>query len=334
MATKWINYLKKLTKEKTVISLSQLSSKLKKEKKVALICHIRPDGDTLGSAMALSLALNNLGIVSDVFCDDSVPSRFLFLNSMGSIKRQLNGDYSAIVAIDCADISRLGDYYDIFLKHKNTYLIDHHISNTRFAKYNYVVDNASNCENILQLIKELNVPIDKEIANLLAMGIMTDTGNFRHKNVTPNTLYSAALLLEKGADLNSIYYQMFSKQSKERAKLFGQTMSKIRYFLDDRFAVASIRLSDLQSTNAKPDETEGFIDFVMGIEGIEVGACVMEIALNKFKISFRSKGTDVNAVASTFGGGGHVLASGCQISGEYEEIIDKITFAIKSHLPE
>ncbi len=315
-----------------MISLSELSSKLKQEKSVALFCHIRPDGDTLGSALALSCALKNLGIRAQVFCDDVVPSRFFFLDEVKEVKREIDGEYSAFVAIDCADTTRLGNLYDAFSRHKNTYLIDHHVSNTRYAKINYVFDNSSNCENILALIEELGVDINKEIATLLVMGIMTDTGNFRHKNVSANTMFSAGKMVEKGADLNTVYYHMFTKQSKERAKLFGQTMSKIRYFLDDRFAVATIRLTDIEESKARPEDTEGFVDFVMGIDTVEVGACIMELALNKFKISFRSKGADVNAVAGTFGGGGHVLASGCQINGEYEEVIDKITFAVSRYL--
>ena len=315
-----------------MISLSELSSKLKQEKSVALFCHIRPDGDTLGSALALSCALKNLGIRAQVFCDDVVPSRFFFLDVAKEVKREIDGEYSAFVAIDCADSTRLGNLYDAFVKHKNTYSIDHHVSNTRYAKINYVFDNSSNCENILALLEQLNVDIDKEIATLLVMGIMTDTGNFKHKNVSANTMFSAGKMVEKGADLNTVHYHMFTKQSKERAKLFGQTMSKIRYFLDNRFAVATIRLTDIEQCKARPEDTEGFIDFVMGIDTVEVGACVMELASNKFKISFRSKGADVNAVAGTFGGGGHVLASGCQISGEYEEVVDKITFAVSRYL--
>lgn len=316
-----------------MISLTELSNKLKSERKIALFCHVRPDGDSLGSALALKNALNNLGIEADVYCDDPVPSRFFFLNVVKVVKNSLDGDYTALVAVDCADITRLGSFSETFLSHKNTYIIDHHISNTRFAKVNYVADNASNSENVLDLISEMNSNIDNETANLLLMGVMTDTGNFRHKNVTPKTFYSAGKLLELGADVNNIYYHMFSAQSKERAKLFGQTMSKIRYFLNGRFAVATVRLIDFESTGAEQSETEGFIDFVMGIKGVEIGACVMETQKDKYKISFRSKAADVNAVAGTFGGGGHVLASGCQISGDYEEVVDKVYLAVKRELP-
>ena len=130
-------------------TIQELSLKLKKEKSVAIFCHIRPDGDTLGSALALFHALNNLGIKAKVFCDDTVPSRFFFLKSASLVENTFSGEYSAMLAIDCADISRLGSFYDEFSKHKNTYSIDHHVSNTRYAKENLVIDNASNCENVL-----------------------------------------------------------------------------------------------------------------------------------------------------------------------------------------
>ncbi len=317
-----------------MISLTELSAKIKGERSVALFCHIRPDGDALGAALAFKLALKYLGIKADVFCEDPVPPRFLFLKETATVKKSIDGDYTAFIAIDCADITRLGEFAEKFLAHKNTYIIDHHISNTRFAKTNFVRETSSNCENVLDLINELQVPIDEQTANLLAMGIMTDTGNFRHKNVTPKTLYSAGLMVEKGADLNTIYYHMFQAQTKQRAKLFGRVMDKIRYFFDGRFALATVRLEDFSACEAEQNETEGFIDFVMGVIGVEVGACVMETQKNKFKVSFRSKGTDVNAVAGTFGGGGHTLASGCQIQGEYEEVVDKICFAVKRELPD
>lgn len=315
-----------------MISLSELSSKLKKETKVALFCHVRPDGDTLGSALALSLALNNLGVRAEVFCEETVPARFCFLKSANNVKNTFSGEFSALIAIDCADITRLGVFGEVFLKHKNTYSIDHHVSNTRYAKVNYVCDSSSNCENMLNLIEEMGASIDAEMANLLAMGIMTDTGNFKHKNVSANTLSATAKLVQNGADLNAISYYMFTKQSKNRAKLFGLTMSKIKYFLDDRLAVAFVSVSDIESSGATKDETEGFIDFVMGIDSVKVGACVLEMAKNKYKISFRSKGPDVNAVANAFGGGGHVLASGCQIQGEYEEVVDKIRFEVSKYI--
>ena len=315
-----------------MISLNGLAEKLKGEKRVALICHIRPDGDSLGSAAALCAALEKAGVEAETYCSDPVPEKFFFLEQFRSVKQKLEGEYSALIAMDCADIYRLGDAAAVFAAHKNTYSIDHHVSNSRFAKINYVYDCAANCENVYKLIRALKVDADKNICNLLLTGISTDTGNFRHKNVTPETMRIAADLIEGGADLNNIYYYMFSAQSSRRAKLFGDVMSRIRYFSEGKTAVISVMLSDLNKTGAKADETEGFIDFIMGIEGVEVGVCVMEISAYKFKISLRSKKADVNAVAGIFGGGGHVLASGCQLQGEYEEVIDKITSAVNKYL--
>ncbi len=320
-----------------MIDLSLLAKKLKCEKQVALFCHVRPDGDTLGSTLALKLSLESLGIRVDAICDDPVPARFSFLKEFSLVLDKPSlplNEYTALIAVDCASITRVGVNAEGFLKHKNTYCIDHHISNDRYAKYNYIVDNASNCENVFALIKEMEVTITKEIANLLATGLVTDTGNFRHNSVTPFTFETASCLRANGADFTEIVYHNFNKQTKERAKLFGLVMSKIRYFESDRFAVATVMQDDLKKSGAKSEETEGFIDFVMGIDCVQVGVCVMEMGKNKYKVSFRSKSVDVNAVASSFGGGGHVLASGCQIQGEYEEVVDKIRFAVSRQLPE
>lgn len=316
-----------------MLTLNNISENLVKHKNIAIFCHIRPDGDSIGSAVALKLALQSLNIEAEVFCADQIPERFLFFDEVKSIKKELVNEYSALVAVDCADDSRFAPYSEIFKLHKNTFNVDHHISNTRFARYNYVEDCAACSEIIFLLIKSMGIKITKEIATLLAVGIVTDTGNFRHKNVTERTLKFAGELLSFGADLNLIVRKMYTEQTPARAKLFGLTMSKIRYFHEGRLAIACVRLADFISTSAKQDETEGFIDFIMGIKGLEVGICIMEVKENSYKVSFRSRGeTDVNAIASTFGGGGHKLASGCILNGEYEEVVDKLQFAVSRYL--
>ena len=317
-----------------MITIKELSEKLFSFKSVALVCHVRPDGDTLGSALALSLALQSRGISTRVFCDDIVPEKFNFLSATSTVSKYQAGEYDAFVAIDCADRTRLGEIEKAFFANKNTFVVDHHISNGRYAKVNYVQDLPSNCEVVYDIITAANVQITKEIADLLAMGIMTDTGNFKHKNVRAETFAIMSSLVGAGADVNKINYHMFSKQSKARANLFAKVMAKIRYELDERMAIITITAENLQATGAKKDETEGFIDFIMGIVGVEVGVCLLEVANNKYKVSLRSKTTDVNAVASEFGGGGHVLASGCQLNGEYEEVVDRLVVAVKRHIIE
>ena len=311
-----------------MISLKTLAEKLRSEKKVALFCHIYPDGDTIGSAVALGFVLSDAGVPADVYCPAEVPEKYKFLKGSESVKTEFNRDagYTAYVAVDCADVSRLGKFGEEFTGARvTTYVIDHHISNTRFADYNYVADRATNAENVFMLAKELKTDITPETANALATGVVSDTGNFKHKNVTPDTLRIAAELVACGADLNNIYFNCFSSQSPARAKLFGLTMEKIRYFKDGKIALITITRDALGKTGAKNEETEGFIEFIMGIKGVEIGISVMETGDDVYKISLRSVSADVNAVARTFGGGGHVLASGCRICGEYEEAGDRIT---------
>lgn len=315
-----------------MISKTQFAQKLFSEKSIALFMHMRPDGDTIGSTLALYSALISKGIDAKVFCVDTIPNKFGYLPLILQVNNKFSGEYSALVSVDCADVTRMGDFAVVFSSHKNTYNIDHHVSNCGYAKFNYLVDNASNCENVYDLITEIGINITPEIADLLLTGIITDTGNFNHSNVTPQTLEKAGKLLSCGANINKITYYNFKAQTKERAKLHGIVSSKIRYFLNDRFGVMTITQDDFLKSGASQDQTEGFIDFLMGVESVEVGACIMEMGKGKYKISFRSKGPDVNAVAGCFGGGGHVLASGCQIQGLYEEVVDKIVFAVSKYL--
>ncbi|MBR2871772.1 MAG: bifunctional oligoribonuclease/PAP phosphatase NrnA [Clostridia bacterium] len=314
-------------------SLKDLAKNLRGESLVAIICHIRPDGDALGSAVALKNALSEIGVTAHAFCDDTVPEKFDFIiRSEDILNTPLKENYSALIAVDCADVSRLGEYANDFLSHKNTFNIDHHLSNNSYAKYNYVIENPSNALNIFDIIKELGAPISVKTANLLQMGIMTDTGNFTHQDVGSRAHIVTAELIEKGANLNEIYFNTFKRQTKARAKVFGIVMGKLRYFHNDRLCIATVFEKDMADAGMHPSETEGFVDFIMGIDGVEVGACVMEMGKDKYKISLRSKGVNVNAVASSFGGGGHFLASGCQINSEYEDVIDKLSFAVSREL--
>ncbi len=317
-----------------MIKLNELSKKIKGESKFALFLHIHPDGDAVGSSLALMLALKKIGIEADVFCEDKIPEKFSYLKGVNVIQNALNCTYPAFMALDSGDLNRLGKFSVEFENHKNTYSIDHHISNTYYAKTNYVCDLPSNSENVYNLINELQIEIDSDIANCLATGIITDTGNLKHKGVKSETIRILANLVELGADLNLINYKTFNEQTKERANLFGITMSKIKYESGGKVAIISVTKENLKISGAKEEETEGFIDFIMGIKGVTVGACLLEKDASKYKISLRGKGVNVNEIAGVFGGGGHILASGCQINGDYYEVLDKLTYAIKSHLPE
>ena len=313
-------------------NIKEFALKLNKYGSFAVFCHYRPDGDTIGSALALKNGLKKIGKKAEIFCDDKIPDRFTFLEAVKEIHRDFFGEYEAFIAVDCADIQRTGKFFDIFEKKKETFSIDHHVGNTYFAKENCVIDSASNCENVYELLKALSVELDNETATYLMLGIITDTGGFSHSNVNENTFAVAKELMRCKVDVDGINYYMFENQTFERAKLFGLTMSKIRSFADGKIAIITVTRENIEKTGAATEETEGFIDFIMGISGVEVGMCLLEMREEEYKVSFRSKKTDVNAVAGVYGGGGHVRASGCMIKGPYEEVVEKLVFTVLQYL--
>lgn len=318
------------------MTLAEIAEKLKALKSAVIFCHMRPDGDAIGAAMGLKRLLSCCGVACSVACESAIPEKFKFLPGTEEFSAPLLKDAEAFIAVDSSDENRLGRYGELFAKAKKVkFNIDHHISNTRFADHNYVEDAAAASEIVTRLSEFFGGVHDPLTANFLMMGLSSDTGNFAHKNVTADTFRAAAYLAERGADVNLIQYNMFKKQSRERAKLFGDTMAKIRYFEDGAIAFIAVTAEDLARTGATSDMTEGFIDFPLGVDGVEVAACLLETGHKKFKISLRSKGrANVNEIAAVYGGGGHVLASGCMIGGDLEEVVDKLRYTILQHLAE
>lgn len=316
------------------LTLAEIAEKLKRLKSAVIFCHMRPDGDAVGAAMGLKRLLGRCGVACSVACESVIPEKFRFLPDTDAFSAPVDMDAEAFIAVDSSDENRLGKYGDLFAKAKKVkFNIDHHISNTRFADYNHVDDVSASCEIVTRLAEHLGGVNDAVTATFLMTGLSSDTGNFAHKNVTADTFRAAAYLAERGADINLVQYNMFKKQTKERARLFGETMSKIRYFAEGKIAVIAVTKGDLERTGATSDMTEGFIDFPLGVDGVEVAACLLETAQKKFKISLRSKGkANVNEIAAVYGGGGHILASGCMIGGELEEAVDKLRYTIVQYL--
>ena len=266
-------------------------------------------------------------------------SPFLFLEGMKDIRRTPTLDAEGYICVDSSDEARLGYAQPVFLagvkKGKVTVNIDHHVSNTRFCKYNFVRPRASNCENMSELISLLGVGPDKLIASYLMVGMITDSGAFSHSDVNGDSFRAAAIAVDAGADVGKITYEVFKKQSKARAQLYAEIISKLRYDLEDQFVTALVTQEQLRKYNLKQDATEGIVDFGLSVDTVEVSVCMMEVKKGQYKASLRSKGTvNVNEVAGVFGGGGHVLASGCMFFGSFEEAYDKLRYAVLQRLPQ
>lgn len=319
-------------------TLQEIADVILKFKSAVIFTHMRPDGDTLGSAMALSRALFMLGIQNEVVNEGEIPQKFTFLEGMNAIVKTPTLDAQAYICVDSSDETRLGYAQAIFMdgvkRGKVTINIDHHVANTRFCKYNFVRPRSSNCENVAELLPLLGVTPDQLLADYLMMGMITDSGAFSHSDVNGDTFRAAAYAADAGADVNALTYHIFKKQSKARAQLYAKVISSLRYDLDDRLAVALVTQAALAEYGLKQDATEGMVDFALAVDTVEVSVCIMEVKRGQYKASLRSKGlVNVNEVAGVFGGGGHVLASGCMLFGDYEEIFDKLRYAVAQRLP-
>ena len=320
-------------------SIEEIAGAIKRLKSAVIFCHTRPDGDALGSALALSRALSLLKIKNQVVNDTEIPERYLFLEGIERIQRFPTLDAEGYLCVDSSDENRFGELTKTFLKGakkgKVTVNIDHHISNTRYCQYNFVRERSSNCENVADLIEVLGVEEDVLIANYLMTGIITDSGVFSHSDVDSGTFRAAAKAVEIGADVNAITYNAIRKQTKARAEMYLKVLGGLRYLLDDKLVIAVVPQALLDEYGLKSDATEGIVDFGLTIDTVEVSVCLMESKKGQYKASFRSKGkVDVNAIAGIYGGGGHVLASGCMFFGGIEEIIDKLRYAVWQHLGE
>ncbi|MDE5896336.1 MAG: hypothetical protein K2H43_00815, partial [Clostridia bacterium] len=294
---------------------------------------MRPDGDTLGCGLALSRALDLLGIRNQLVNESEIPEKLRFLEGIEKILRTPTLDAEAYICVDTSDETRLGELQKTYLKGANkgriTVNLDHHVANTRFAKYNFVRDRASNCENIAELIRALGVKGDRLISGYLMTGMITDSGSFSHSDVNGDTFREAAYCADGGADVNKIHYEVFKRQTKPRALLYAETISHLRFLLNDALAIALVTQDALKKYGLKQDATEGIVDFALSIDPVEVSVCLMEAREGQYKASFRSKGkVNVNEAARTFGGGGHILASGCMVFGPLEEVCERITYAV------
>ena len=317
--------------------LQQIAERLRRAKSVAIFTHMNPDGDAIGSALALSRALEFLGVRTQVCIESDLPSNLHFVEGVDIITKEPTAAYDLLVCVDCSEPQRLGALSEEFFLAKrkkiDTVCIDHHISNQGFCKYDFVQTCAANCMHIATLISYMGAPLDKKTAEYLLLGLLTDSGNFSHDDVGEECFLLAAKLTAAGADICKLNYHLFKKQPKQRAKLFGKVMGGIRYYHDDRFAAIIISKQLMDECAADPSMTEGFVDFPLNVDTVEVAASLMERKKGQWKISLRSKTyADANKIAGVYGGGGHVRAAGCMLFGDVEEVLDKLSYTVSQYL--
>jgi phosphoesterase RecJ-like protein len=282
---------------------------------VVIACHVNPDGDALGSLFAASIGLQSLGKKTYATWGASpaaIPFSYQFLPGADSvIQPDKVPETDLFLAVDCGAGNRLGSLEERARAAKVSINIDHHPGNDDFGTHNIVVtDVSSTAELVTRILQDLDVELDKEMATCLYTGLVTDTGRFQYANSSPDTLRLAADLLALDVPATEIATEVFESSPFGYLKLVGRVLDRAVLFEDVRFVYSWLTLSDLAETGVAPDETDKLIDAVRSTRAADVAALFKEQSDGTYRVSLRSKGPSVGALARTRGGGGHELAAG------------------------
>lgn len=315
--------------------LIHIANELRKAPKVALFSHISPDGDCLGSMLALGIALRKLGKQVFLYNPDEVPHNLAFLPGASGVMRALPEQLpQTLCFLDCADLRRVNLEQNQLPKDAVVLNIDHHISNQKFGTINLVEANASATgEIVMELIRELEVSLDQEIATNLYTAIVTDTGSFQYSNTKPRTHRLAADLMESGIDLLQIHHNIFDQKPLAQVELLTRGLTNLKLYAEGQLAVITLHRKDFEETGAQESLSEGVINNARSIEGVEVAVLFKELEPRKIRIGFRSNlWFNVNELASRFSGGGHQRAAGCTIEASLEEARQAVIQAVEEEL--
>ncbi len=316
-------------------SESKLFSQLKKEDTIAIISHINPDGDSIGSVLALGMGLRNKSKNVYMYINDDIPQKYKFLQGIQNLILYDEANCPRIdycFVLDCGDIARLG-YSRAILNNSSTIInIDHHVTNTRFADINILDQRASSTSEIIfNLLEKSKIPINKNIAQALYTGIATDTGNFVYDNTSSKTHKIVSKLLDYGVDLNLISYNLYQNKDLNLVRYTGYILQNLKLYYNGKLAIILAFEKDLKEYRIHDGDVDGIINYARNIQGVKVAILIKEIEDDKLKISFRSKDNiDVSKLAKEFEGGGHAKASGATIRGNIRETSDKIISKVGS----
>ena len=312
---------------------------LKNKDNFIIATHINPDGDGLGSAIALSTALQKIGKKTILLCKDPVPNQYKFLPGQERVITFESLQPSAfslqpLILVDCNDIDRIIDKSQTFhFQLPTSYfsvVIDHHESERPFGDIRWVVpDSAATGLMIFYIIKALGIQITEEMAVNLYSAIAVDTGNFRYENTSPEVLRVAADLKEAGAKSHVIYRELFESWSEGRFGLFMRVLNTLQK--EDGIAIVKVTRRMFEETSTSTDDVEHFVEFPRIMKDVKVSVLFREIEDNYYKISMRSK-DDINVarVAEAFGGGGHKNAAGCRIKADFETAKKEILVKVRA----
>jgi phosphoesterase RecJ-like protein len=317
--------------------IEQAAAAIRAANRVVLASHVNPDGDTLGSCLALTLCLRAMGKQATPLSHDGVPDILRWMPGQELVERTTTEtDFDLAIVCDTGTTERIGRSKAAVESAKRTLTIDHHVAEGEFGEIRLVDSHAAATgEIVFSLLRELGAEITREIAQCLLCAIITDTGSFRYMNVTPETFEIASALMEAGACPAQIADLVFDNRSVASLRLLGRALESLQLSEDGRVAWAVIRASDFAAFNATDEETEGIVTHVRAARTARVGVLFREIPGKQVRISLRAReGFDVNRVANVFGGGGHKLAAGCSLEPPVEAAVAKVIGEIERQMSE
>ena len=316
--------------------VGRIIEQIRASKTFCIVGHVRPDGDCIGSQVALALALRNEGKKVRCWNEDSVPDKLAFLDPDNLLEKPKSGSaFDCVIAADCASFERLGKCRAAIGNRKLLINIDHHQSNTRYGDINWIsAREASTGELIFKLSKAAGWPITPKIADCLFTAVSTDTGSFQYATTKPMTYNTAGELVKRGANLAKICDEVYQSHPMSRVRLLKHLYNKFRLTHGDQIAYLWLKKKDFARTGADTSESEGLIDHIRDMQPVEIACVFEELEPNVTRISLRSKTekVNVNQIAALFGGGGHKAAAGARIPGSPLSVQRQVIGAIKKAL--
>lgn len=314
--------------------IHEIIRRLRASSRVLVVSHRRPDGDAVGSGLALVRWLEGIGVSARLFLEDGVPSNYRFIRAgrevLSEPPRDLSG--TTLVVVDTTEISRVVTETDRLAGAREVINIDHHPDNRMFADVNLVDPSASAAALLIQEIVETDgAEMDLETASLLYVGLLADTGGFRHSNVDARTMAAAARLVEAGADPHALARNVFAEQPLSQVRLLGMMLSSLELHFDGRLALAVITEAMRSAAGVCSESMEGLPGYGRLVEGVKVSALIREIP-DGARVSLRSNGgADVREIAARLGGGGHPAAAGVVLDMAVPEARELILKAVSGY---
>ena len=293
-----------------------------------VVSHVNPDGDAISSTLAVGLLLQYMGKHYTLVNENSIADKFKELPGGEHIQMYADSfpQFQYVITVDCADFSRVGRVQSGFSQDVEILNIDHHPTNDGFGQVNLIhTSSASTTQIVFELSNALDIKLTEELATCLYTGLMTDTGGFRYSNTTPEVMKIASLLLNAGVMGHQLAEKYLERLTLAHVRLLQRVLNSLSFSPDNKICWLAVTELDIEVSGAGSDDLEGLVNYPRNIDGVEIGILFKQIKENEIKVSLRSSGdVDVSKIAQSFGGGGHVKASGCTINDTLNEAIESV----------